>query len=371
MKFSCDKTLLIEAVTVAQKASLPKSTIPSLEGILIVTGENSLKISCYDLDLGIECEMEAEIQSPGAVVLNTRIFSDIIRRLPDDTVTVDVDERLLAVIKCGLSEFTILGTPASDFPEIPKVSGGKQLVLKQDILKSMIVQTIFAVSISDNRPVLTGSLFDIEDNNLKVVSVDGFRLAMREEYIENTTGESKISFIVPGKTLTEISKILKDSDEEININITKKHILFSMDKITLVSRLLDGEFLNYNNVIPKDSKITAIIDVRKLTDAFERASLLINDKIKSPVICTFDYDTIKISCKSSMGNVYDEFSSEINGGTLEIGVNNRYMLDALRACECEQVVFELTSNLSPILIRPMEGKAFTFIVVPMRYKNEE
>lgn len=371
MKIICDKSLLIEAVSTAMKASLAKSTIPSLEGILIVTEENSIKVSCYDLNLGIECELEAQIITPGSIVLNSRIFNEIIRKLPDENISITVDERLLAVIKGGLSEFTILGTPASDFPEIPKVEDGKSLNLKQDILKSMISQTIFAVSVSDNRPVLTGSLFDIAGDSLKVVSVDGFRLALREESISNTTGQDKLSFIVPGKTLTEISKILRDTDDEVSITISRKHILFSFDRITLVSRLIDGDFLNYDNVIPKESKVTAVIDVRKLIDSFERATLLINEKIKSPVICTFDYDTVRINCKTSMGNVYDEISSKITGETLEIGVNNRYMLDALRACGHDTVIFEMSSSLSPIVIRPIEGNEFTFIVVPMRYRADD
>lgn len=370
MKFTCEKNLFNESIMAAQKAAAVKSSFPALQGLLIKTMDQSLKITGFDLELGIESVIEANILEEGSIVLDAKVFADIIRRLPEETVTVTVDEKLITNIICGMAEYNIIGINAEEFPELPKVNAEKSILIPSNMLKSMIKQTLFAVSVSDNKPVHTGALFEIENNNLKIVAVDGFRLALRQEKLEGKDYEN-FSFIVPGKTLSEILKLLKDEDSLVNISLTRKHILFAVDKLILISRLLEGEFLNYKNVFPKDNRITAIVDTRKLTDAVERASLITNDKLKSPIRSNFDLDAIKISCRTSMGNVFDEIAAKIEGGSLEIGFNNRYMIDALRATELETVRIELNTHLTPIVIKPMDSEEFIFLVLPVRLKNDE
>ena len=368
MKITCDKSTLSEAVSIVQKAVSSKTTIPALEGILLEAEGNLLHLSGYDLEIGIEAQIEAQVDEEGSIVLNSRIFGDIIRKLPEDAVTLVTDEKMLSQITCGMAQFTILGTMASEFPEIPKVTGERSITLKQDLLKSMIRQTIYAISQNDSKPVLTGSLFDIRDGFLKVVSVDGFRLSIRTEAVEQV--EEGFSFIVPGKTLSEIMKILNDTEEEVTLNLTKKHIVFEMENFTLVSRLLEGEFLNYENAIPKDNHIQVTVQTRQLIDSVERASLLINERMKSPLKFNFEYDTVKISCTTPLGKVYDEFHTDPFQESLEIGFNNRYVLDALKACEDDEVVLSLGTPLSPMVVTPKEGNAFLVLVLPVRLKSE-
>ncbi len=371
MKLTCQKDILSESISIVQRAVSSKSSIAALEGILLDAGDDRLRLLGYDLEIGIECTAESQVEEPGAIVLNARILGDIVRRLPEDTVHISADDKQLVVIRCGMSEFTILGTRASEFPEMPKVTGEMSLTLPRNTFKSMIRQTVFAVSQNDSKPVHTGSLFDVEGNQLRVVSVDGFRLALRQEIIENSTGEEEFSFVVPGKTLHELIRLLPDSDEGITLTLTKKHIVFEMDNFTLVSRLLEGEFLNYKNAIPKECKLTVTAQTKLFTDSIERASLLINDRIKSPVRCNFELDAVKLTCATPIGKVYDEFPVASSGGSLEIGFNNRYMLDALKACEEDQVKLELGTSLSPIVLKPLEGEGFVFLVLPVRLKNED
>lgn len=369
MNFVCEKTLLNEAVIAAQRGAAVKSSFPALEGLLLTAKDGKLKITGYDLDLGIECTIEAEIGEQGAIVLNSRIFGEIIRKLPDDIISVSNDNKMITNIKCGISEFNIIGISADEFPELPNVTREKTIKIPQNILKSMIRQTLFAVSASDNKPVHTGALITIDGKTIKIAAVDGFRLALREETLEESY--ENISFVVPGKTLSEILKILKDNDSLVYIGLAKKHIVFEIDNVVLISRLLEGEFLNYKNVIPKEANITAVVNVRQFLDCIERAALLINEKIKSPIRCSFEYEIIKISSRTAIGTVYDELFAAIKGDNIEVGFNNRYMEEALKACETEKVKIEMNTSLSPIVLKPIEGNKFTFLVLPVRLKNDD
>lgn len=369
MKFTCEKNLLNEAVMTALKAASSKSSFPALEGILITTLENSIRLTGFDLDLGIECIIEANIIEKGAIVLNSKMFSEIVRKLPDFNVIVESNEKLLTNIKCDMAEYNIVGIAPDEFPELPKVNTEKTIGLPQNLFKNMIRQTHYAISTSESKPVHTGSLFEIENNRLRIVSVDGFRLALRQE--ELLQQYDNFSFVVPGKTLSELSKILRDTDEIVNISLAKKHILFEFDNNVIISRLLEGDFLNYRNVLPKDIRIVVKVQTKKLIDSVERASLLINEKIKSPIRCNIDNNDIKITCKTVNGNVFDELQSDNSGGTVEIGFNNRYMLDALKATEQENIRLELNTHLTPIVIKPEEGESFIFLVLPVRLKSED
>jgi DNA polymerase-3 subunit beta len=268
-----------------------------------------------------------------------------------------------------MSEFTLVGTPSSEFPELPSITGERNLSLEQRILKSMIRQTIYAVATSENKPVHTGCLFEAGGEEIRVVAVDGYRLAIRREKLAAPITE-ECSFVVPGKTLSEISHILGDSEEKVEIELSRKHILFRMENTTVVSRLLEGEFLNYANALPKESRFIMEVPVRPFTDCVERASLLINERAKAPIRLNFGFDSVKVSCATAIGKVQDEFAVKGEGTPLEMGFNNRYLLDALKACEQEKVKIELGTQLTPMVIKPVEGDGFLFLVLPVRIKHE-
>ena len=279
MKIICSKALLVEAVSNVSRAVCAKSPIPALEGILLKAEENQLQLTGYDLELGIVTTIEAKIEQPGEIVLSARLLLDIIRRIPGETVSCSTDDKYLATIRGGASEFTIPGLSAEEYPELPNVEQKSDFVIQQGTLKSMILQTLFAIATTDSKPVHTGSLFDIKDSCVTLVSVDGYRLALRREPI---VSDLTTQFIVPGKTLSEIAKLLKE-EEEAHLVISQKHIVFRIGGYYVVSRLLEGEFLDYNAAIPKTSKTSVKVNTRSLTESVERTSLLISDRLRSPI----------------------------------------------------------------------------------------
>ena len=367
MRIRIEKQNLEQAISVAQKAVASKSSIPALEGLLLTAKSGELVLSGYDLELGIECTVPCETEEEGAVVLAARTFADIVRKLPDGEVTVAADDKLMTLIRCGMSEFTLIGITAEEFPELPKVAGEVSFTLAQNLLKSIIRQTVYAVSQNENKPVHMGCLFESKDGVLRVVGVDGYRLAMRTEHIE---GIPEMQFVVPGKTLSEIARILSDTDLPVEISVTNKQILFKTENILLVSRLLEGEFLNYNNAIPKEGSTLLTVDVRSFVESVERTGLMISERLKSPLRIRFDSGKVKLSCATSIGTARDEFQAEMEGDALEIGFNNKFVLDALKNCDEEQVKLRLASPLLPMVITPVEGDKFLFLVLPVRLKNE-
>ena len=373
MKIQCQKSQLVEAVSNVQRAVSSKSTLAALEGILLKTTTNGdLKLCGYDLELGITTVIEAQVDEPGEVVLSARLFGDIVRRLPDETVTILVDEKMITQITCGPSEFSIVGIPSSEYPELPSVEGASSIDLTSPILKSMIRQTLFAVADTDAKPVHTGTLFNIENGIIRLVSVDGYRLAMRTEMINlKFEDEDEIRFVVPGKTLSEVIKLLPDQDENVEILVGRRHIIFKIEKYSVISRLLEGEFLDYKAAIPAQFTTEVTVNTRNLINSVERVSLLITDRLKSPVRCIFSEDgEIKISCVTSIGKANDELSAQITGPEVEIGFNNRYLLDALRNADTDEVKVQLTGPVSPMKIVPTQGDSFLFLVLPVRLKQE-
>jgi DNA polymerase-3 subunit beta len=373
MKIQCQKSQLVEAVSNVQRAVSSKSTLAALEGILLKTTTNGdLKLCGYDLELGITTVIEAQVDEPGEVVLSARLFGDIVRRLPDETVTILVDEKMITQITCGPSEFSIVGIPSSEYPELPSVEGASSIDLTSPILKSMIRQTLFAVADTDAKPVHTGTLFNIENGIIRLVSVDGYRLAMRTEMINlKFEEEDEIRFVVPGKTLSEVIKLLPDQDENVEILVGRRHIIFKIEKYSVISRLLEGEFLDYKAAIPAQFTTEVTVNTRNLINSVERVSLLITDRLKSPVRCIFSEDgEIKISCVTSIGKANDELSAQITGPEVEIGFNNRYLLDALRNADTDEVKVQLTGPVSPMKIVPTQGDSFLFLVLPVRLKQE-
>lgn len=367
MKIICDKAKLVEIVSNVSRAVSPKSTLAALEGILIKASGGRVNFSGYDLEMGMQASMEAKVLEEGEIVLTAKLFVDIVRKMAGETVSIDTDAKMLTVIKSGVSEFTILGIPAEEFPEIPAIKDSAAVKVPQNMLKSMIEQTLFAVATNDSKPVHTGSLFEISENMLTVVSVDGFRLALRREKLHDC---QNISFVIPGKTLNEISKLLDEKDELVDIDVSNKHIIFNISGYNVLSRLLEGEFLDYKAAIPAASATVITVNKREFMGSIERTSLLISDKLKSPLRVNFNEDSIKMSCSTAIGKAYDEISCKIKGDGVEMGFNNRYLLEALRAADCDEVNLVVNGALSPMKIVPLKDESFLFLVLPVRLKAE-
>ena len=370
MKFSCEKALLQAAISTTSRAVSPKSSIPALEGILLEAG-NDLRLTGYNLETGIRTIVPADIREEGTLVLGARLFGEIVRKLPDDIATLQ-SENYMVNIKCGMSEFNILGTDPEEFPELPTVEYQNSLILPQSRLKAMISQTLFAVSDNESRPIHTGSLFEVDSNGLTIVSVDGYRLALRHEAIDKKEGAETFSFVVPGAALSEVEKICSDVDEPASVTQGARHVMFKVGDTMLVSRRLEGEFLAYRQAIPRNNTIHVEGETRALLSSIDRVSLIISDKLKSPLRCVFDSNLLKISTKTAIGDAYDECPLSGDGGGLEIGFNNKYLMDALKAAPADKVRLELTTGVSPCVILPTEGEEnFLYMVLPVRLKAGE
>ena len=370
MKFSCEKALLQAAISTASRAVSPKSSIPALEGILLEVGQD-LRLTGYNLETGIRTTVEADIRQEGTLVLSARLFGEIIRKLPDDVVNIQSDNYMVN-IQCGMSQFNILATDPEEFPELPTVEYQNSLTLPQSSLKAMIGQTLFAVSDNESRPVHTGSLFEVDESGLTVVSVDGYRLALRHEAIGKKEGSDSFSFVVPGAALSEVEKICSDSEEEASITQGARHVMFKVGSTILISRRLEGEFLAYRQAIPRNNPIHVEGDTRALLSSIDRVSLIISDKLKSPLRCIFDENVLRISTKTAIGDAADQCPIQGSGGGLEIGFNNRYLMDALKAAPADRVRLELSSGVSPCVILPTEGEEnFLYMVLPVRLKAGE
>jgi len=368
MKFSCEKLLLLTALLTAMRGAATKSPVPLLEGLLLEVGEESVKISGYDLKTGIVTTVPAEVEKTGGIVLNARLFAEIVRKMPGQYVTISVSSGHVAQISSEMSEFEILGSPISDYPELPTVDGQGSLEISEALLKKMISQTNFAVSDNESRPIHTGALFEAERGELTIVAVDGYRLALRREALENAEA-SDISFVVPGSALTEVERIASDGEGKVEITLGSKHILFLIGDTMLISRRLEGEFLNYKNSIPQDAKHQLKIDKSELISAVERVSLIISDKLKSPVRCVFGDGVLNLYSASSLGKASDECEIEGNGEELEIGFNDKYLLEALKAAPSDDVVLELNTGITPCIISPAgEDNNFLYMILPVRLK---
>ena len=370
MKFTCEKNALVSAISVASRTVAQKSTIPALEGIYIRAGVK-LTLSGYNLETGITISVDAEIQQTGACIMPSRLFFDIIRKLPGDTVSISVDEKFKVSIRGGISSFSITAMSSEDYPELPEVESDKGISLPQNELKAMIGGTSFAVSENQARPIHTGCLFEVEDSSITVVAVDGYRLALRRWKSEEPIGRT-LKFVVPAAALKEAEKILGDTDEACTFFLGSKHILFTIGEATLVCRLLEGEFLDYKNAIPRKNPIQIVAETKALIESIDRVSVVISDKLKSPVRCLFDHDKVMLSAKTGNGEAKDVCRVIGDGNKLEIGFNNRYLMEALRYAPAEKVKIELNTGVSPAIIVPVEGdENFLYMVLPVRLKSAE
>ena len=367
LKFSCEKALLQMAVNTASRTVATKSSIPALEGLLL-EGEEVLTLSGYNMQTGIRTRLEADIREQGRIVLNSRLFGDIIRKMPDDVIVFSADEKFMVTLTCGDARFEILGLSADDYPEMPEVDSDYSFTLQQGTLKAMINQTSFAVSTNENRPIHTGSLFEVEMGGVTVVSVDGFRLALRREKIEKLEGGA-FRFVCPGSALNEVEKICEDSDELITVSLGKRHLLFETGSTELICRKLEGEFLDYKNAIPRNNPIRLTVDTKTMLNSLDRVSVVISEKLKSPVRCLIEGGSVTMSAKTGNGEAKDVCPVDGDGQGLEIGFNNRYLMDALRYAPAEQVVMELNTGISPCVLTPVDGSdSFLYMVLPVRLK---
>lgn len=368
MRFTCEKAALVAGLNIASRTVAQKSTLSVIEGILC-RAATGLSLTGYNMETAITYLMDADVSDPGECVLPARLFGDIIRRLPEGPVTVVVNEGFQVSIRGGLASFTISAESADDYPELPDVNTGRAIGIPQSALKSLISSTIFSVSENLARPVHTGVRFEVTDDSVSAIAVDGFRLA-RMTYHPKEPTQRTLDFVVPAASLKEVEKILQDSDELVRFTLGPKHILFQLGSATLVCRLLDGEFLDWRRVVPSDCPIKLVANVADLLSSIERVGLIVSEKFKSPVRCVFSNQVVLLRTNTTIGAAEDQCAVAGDGKELEIGFNVRYLAEALRAIPCQEVTLELTNSLSPIVLTPAEASFdFAYMVLPVRIRN--
>ncbi len=368
MKFSCEKLVLQSAVATATRAVAAKSSIPALEGLLLICAEGLLTVTGYNMQLGIRTSFPCDMEEQGAMVLDARLLGDIVRRMPDDTLTLASDEKLNVRLHCGDADYDIAALPAGDFPRLPEVEERNAFSLPEKTLASMIRETSFSVSTNEARPVHMGSLFEVTPGELTMISVDGFRLALRREKLEQ--GGGVFSFVAPGTALNEVEKVCGEEDAPVNITVGDRHVLFEVGATELICRRLEGEFLDYKNAIPRNNPIRLTVDTRTMIESLDRVGVVISEKLKSPVRCLFGDGTATFTARTPTGEAKDICRVDGDGRNLEIGFNNRYLTEALRYAPADTVILELNTGVSPALVVPAdaEDNSFLYMVLPVRLK---
>ena len=345
MNIVCDKTLLSAAIDGVSKAVTMRSSIPVLEGILLKAEGFQLTLTGYDLEMGIVTTIEANIKEPGEIVLNAKLLSSMISRMPAGQISIVAADNGKTTIQSGVAQFEIQSMPATDFPDLPNTGAEQTLIIKTGVLRDMIDRTLYAVSQDEKKPAHTGELFEIELDKLTIVALDGYRLAIVERPI---TAVKDIRIIVPSKTMTEVSHLLANDDEEdVHISANRRYVVFTTGSRTRV-----------------------ILDTKEFIETIERASLIITERLKNPLRISFTEGKVVVRCQTNLGRVVDEFSAACEGDEVEIGFNNRYLLDALRNARTEQVRMEISGPLSPVKVLPVEGNDFLYLVLPVRFKND-
>ena len=368
MRFTCEKNMLVQGLNIAGRTVAQKSSLSVIEGILCRAGQG-LSLTGYNMETAITYNVEAEVADSGECILPAKLFGDIVRRLPEGPVTVVVDENYKVSIRAGYASFTISAEAADDYPELPDVGDGRAIRIPQAALKDLISGTIFAVSENQGRPIHTGIKFEVTNDSVSAIAVDGFRLARRTFHPETETGRT-LNFVVPAAGLKEVEKILTDSDEDVAFTLGSKHILYQIGAATLVCRLLEGEFLDWRRVVPTGCPIKLVAHVSDLASSVDRVGLIVSEKYKSPIRCTFSNQVLNMRTATTIGAAEDRCAIAGDGKELEIGFNVRYLIDALRAIPAEEVTLELTNGLSPIVLTPADEKHdFAYMVLPVRIKN--
>ena len=348
MKLVISRDNLVEAISIVQKAVSTRSTLPILDGILIEADSKGVKLTGYDLETGIEALVEADVMEEGSIVIPSKVFGEIIRKLPDEEVAISSNDRMVIDIESGTSKFSINGISAEGFPTIPVVGDDNKIILNQEILRDMISQTIFAISTDEGRPILNGSLFESDGQNGEDLPV--------------------MKFLIPGKALHEAARILTGKDAEVVIYASTNHILFDTGKFRIVSRLINGEFLDYHAIVPKNSSTTMIVDKNAVLNAVERASLIIQkEDRRCPVNLSMDNEeTLVIRSSTELGNLREEVNCQITGELINVDFNHKYIMDALRAIDEDTVKFLFSGANGPSVVVPVEGDGYTYLILPLR-----
>ncbi|MEA4826721.1 MAG: DNA polymerase III subunit beta [Clostridium sp.] len=363
MKFICTKNKLQEAISISQKAVTGKSPMPILQGMYISAKENQLTLIGSDIDLSIETKISADVEEEGSIVVDSKIFGEIIRKLPNSDVEIKTVENNSIEIVCEKSKFNLIHMDPEEFPSLPKINENIIFSISQKILKNMIKGTIFAIAQDETRPILTGILFEVRDKKLNLVALDGYRLALRSNNIDN---EDIINAVIPGKTLSEVSKILSEEDENVNITFTPNHILFNLGQTKIISRLLEGEFIKYNSIIPEEYNLKVIAKRSDLLNCIERASLMAKDGNTNLIKFDIKDENLIITSNSQLGRVREELNIILQGDELQIAFNSKYLIDVLKIIEEDEIVLEFSSSVSPCVIKNKENNNYTYLVLPVR-----
>ena len=366
MIFSVERAKLLEAVSHLQRAVGLKTSMPVLEGILISAEQGKITLVAYNLEMGMKKEIYARCEEEGDIVINARLLADILRRMNGLQVEISADSKLNCNIKSGEATFDIMGMAATDFPEIPSVAEGNVFSVDGKLLSEMVKGTIFAAAQNEGaKPILTGINISILNGELQLVAIDGYRLAIRKE---KTNSEATIDFTVSSKALGEAVKLINDETEEININVSDRLISFEINGYSFISRLIDGEFVNYKKTIPAGHTQRVVINTRDLINTIERVSLLISESFSTPVRCYFNELNVVFTCATTMGRATETFNVKLEGENFEIGLNSRYLLEALKACEAENIQILFNGPNAGVLILPIDSDEFKYMIMPMRLK---
>lgn len=365
MKLVCSKSNLLNGVQIVSKAVPSKTTMSILECILIDASKGEIKLTANDMELGIETKIEGEILEKGIIALDAKIFLEIVRKLPDSYITIETDSSLKTVITCEKAKFNIIGKTGEDFSYLPSIEKNDSIILSQFTLKEVIRQTIFSIADNDNNKLMTGELFEIHEDQLKVVSLDGHRISIRNIKLKNSYSSKKV--VVPGKTLNEVSKILSgDTDKDINIFFTDKHIVFEFENTTVVSRLIEGEYFKIDQMLSNDYETKVKINKKELLNCIDRATLLVKEGDKKPIIISIGDTSMELKINSTVGSMNEDIDIAKQGKDLMIGFNPKFLIDALKVIDDEEIDLYFVNPKAPCFIRDVEEK-YIYLVLPVNF----
>ncbi|MFY9286267.1 MAG: DNA polymerase III subunit beta [Tissierellaceae bacterium] len=367
MKFKVEQKDLSRHISIAQRGISSRTTLQILDGILMEAKNNQLKLTGTDLEISIETYLDCEIIEEGSVVVNSRIFGDIIRKLPDTSVNIEVKDNNIN-IKCENSEFNIAGNPGEDYPELPLIVESESFSIPTDLFKAIIKQTVFATSQDETRPSLTGVLMELQDGKISFVALDGYRLALRKLSLDSNINTK---MIILGRSLNELNRILEDTEEHLKISIASGHVVFNMGDTLVYSRLLEGQFFNYKDIIRDEHKSSVIVNRKSLQDSLERASLLASQEKANLVKLTLENNKVIIKSNSEIGNVYEELESVQKGDSLNIAFNSRYLLEGIRVIDAENIELNFAGSLNPCIINGVNDENYIYLVLPVRLAQDD
>ena len=367
MKFTCSQQSLSKALNTVSKAVTSRTTIPILKGILLKADEKgTLTLSASDLDISIEKTLsEVSVEIEGEIVVLSKLFTDIIRKLPNEDILIELKEDQNVLIKTGSLEFNILGISSEEFPALGDIEEGEKIVFEKELLKGMIRKTVFSASIDDSKGIITGVLMELEEKNINMIALDGFRMAVVREEMKN---EKKSRIIISGKILGEINKIVSDFEGEGDIEfiLSKKKAVLTFENTKIVIRLLDGEFIKYKDILPSEKKCEVKINKTVLHESMERAAILSREGKNNLIKFAISGEILTITSRSDEGNVREEINITKEGSDIEIGFNSKYVIEALKAIDDEEIVLQMVSSVKPCVIKPVSGNGYEYLILPVR-----